>query len=86
MKYLLIFLMVPFYMGGCQEYELEGHTVAKIYPQHNLARVRTITQSCPLRVSSATHVAISDLPAGGCWVPQEQCDKYFNDYESKVCK
>lgn len=87
MKHLLflptaiIFLMSA---KGCKSYPIEGNTVGIIYPNHNVARIRTIQNSCPLKVSDAKTVPLTEL-SGWCVVPPEECARYTRDYESKVC-
>lgn len=77
--------MLPlFSVSGCKTYRLEGDQVAMIYPQHGIARVRTITNSCPLKVTEAREIVIQELD-GWCAVPPDQCAKYTRDYETKAC-
>lgn len=88
MRLIILFLIVFLLMGAksCRDYPLKGDTVASLYPSKDLVRIRTVINSCPLKVTSATNASISSLPDGGCWIPPEQCEKYARDFESNSCQ
>lgn len=82
MKYLILLIPILMSAKGCDAIKL-GDEVAVVYPSHNLARKRSVISTCPIQVSSATDMSMSDLPDGGCWIPAEQCGEYTKKYESK---
>lgn len=88
MKLFLLLTAAVLFMSakGCKEdYPVEGKTVAMIYPQYNLARVRKVAQSCPLKTSEAVDTNLADL-SGWCAIPPEECAAYTRDYETNFCK
>lgn len=71
---------------SCNAPEIKGDTFARVYPSKNIARLRTITNTCPTELSEETMVAITDLEDAGCWIPADQCAKYEREYSSNACK
>lgn len=65
-------------------YDVQGDTVGIVYPQYGIARIRTVAQNCPLKMTQAIEKPISEM-AGWCVIPPEQCAQYSRDYETLVC-
>ena len=87
MKVILLLLTIAFMMSAksCGAPEIKGDTFARIYPSKNLARIRTIENTCPTKLSEATIVPITALEDAGCWIPPEACARYEREYTSNTC-
>lgn len=83
MKTVLLITICSFLMAAKSCGNYEGDTVGNLYPSQGVARVRTITQSCPLKTTSATMVALDSKFDGWCMVPPDKCGDYKTDYDSK---
>ena len=88
MKYLILITSVLLLTSAksCNAPEIKGDVFARVYPSKNLARLRTIQNTCPTQLSQVTMVAITDLEDAGCWIPPEACARYEREYSQNACK
>ena len=78
-KFLLVSSLL---LTGC--FDITGSTTAFIYPDEGIARIRTITNKCPIQVSQAETVPISQLTGWVC-IPPDEAAEFRREYEKKEC-
>jgi hypothetical protein len=65
-------------------YDPSGTTVMFAYPKENIANIRTITNSCPIKVSEPITQPLTDLDVLVCLSPAEAAE-FRRQFELK-CK
>lgn len=67
---LAVFTAVLMSTKSCS-YDPTGTEAAFIYPKENIANVYEVTERCPIKVSPATTVPLSDLEGWICTRPSK---------------
>ena len=71
-------LVISLSLTGC--FDIKGDDVAFIYPKEGIANVRQFANNCPIQVTPAKTVDISELTGWVC-IPPEKAAKYRREYE-----